>query len=75
MMIENIKAELSENAQQKLKTVVEDAVEKKIRKELKRTARKLTFKFIVTGAAIAGAFLFVSKAHKIASLLSPKREK
>ena len=69
MIIKNLKADLSEAAEEKMKSAIEQAVEKKIQKETKKLAKKLTIKIIVTGVALLGAFTVINKADKIAGLL------
>lgn len=69
MIIEDIKTDLTEAAQNKLKEIIGEAVESKLQKEVKKITRKLTVKLIVTGAALAGVILLVSNADKIADLV------
>ena len=69
MIIEDVKADLSEAAQEKLKEIVGQTIEKKLQKEMKKVMRKLTAKFIITGVAMAGALLLVNNAEKISGLL------
>ena len=65
MIIDNLKNELSETAQEELKGFVSEtveqkvdkAVEKKLHKEMKKLARKITVNLILTGAVVAGAVL------------------
>lgn len=73
-IIDDIKAELSETAQDKLKAMIVDTVEKKFQKEVKKITRKLTINFIVSGVALAGFVLIVNNADKIADLIvKPKK--
>ena len=70
--IKKKQADLTEAAQEKVKGVIEQAVENKLHKE--KITRKLTVKFIITGVAVAGAFLLVNNADKIANLLTKPKE-
>lgn len=69
-MFKDSKPNLSETAQNKLKALVAETVESKVEKEIKKIARKLTVKFIITGVALAGACLLISKSDKIAELIT-----
>lgn len=69
MIIKELKADLGEVAQEKVKGLVEQAVEKKFQKEMRRITKKLTVKFIITGVAMVGAFLLVNNADHIVDLL------
>ncbi|MBR1483944.1 MAG: hypothetical protein IJ598_13405 [Ruminococcus sp.] len=79
MMIKNIKKEMSESAQNKLRGFVEQsveqAIENKLHKEIKKVTRALTVKFIITGAVMAGALVLVNNADKIVNLLMKQKEK
>lgn len=73
MLINNIKADLSEAAQKKLETAIETAVEKKIRREAKKITRKLTVKFIVTGVILAGVCVIAGNSDKIVNYLKKSK--
>lgn len=74
MIIEDLRADLSEAAEKKLKSVIEQSVEKKLQKEVKKITKKLTIKLIITGAAMAGAFLILNKSDKIVDFLVGTKE-
>ena len=80
MIIDNLKNELSETAQEELKGFVSEtveqkvdkAVEKKLHTEMKKLARKITVNLILTGAVVAGAVLVITNADKLVKLASDK---
>ena len=73
MIINGIKTALKEAALSKLKGIVTDAFDSKIKKEVKKATRRLTFKFIIAGVAFAGVCLLVSKSNKIVNpAIEPK---
>lgn len=74
MIIEDLKADLSEAARNKLKEIVSDTVDSKIQKEVKKITKKLTVKFIITGIALAGVCLLVSNSDKIVDLVTKPKE-
>lgn len=74
MVIKNLKAELSEAAEDKMKSAIEQAVEKKLKKEMKVVTKKLTKHFIITSVALAGALLLANNADKIGSVLFKKKK-
>lgn len=69
MIAKDIKADLSEAAQEKLKRIIAETVESKLQKEVKKITRKLTVKFIITGVALAGVYLLVNNSDKIVHLI------
>lgn len=69
MIIEDLKADLTEAAQNKLKAIIADTVESKVQKEVKKITKKLTVKFILTGVALAGVCLLVSNSDKIVDMV------
>ena len=73
MLMEEIKADLNEAAEEKLKALIADTVEKKVRKEVRKITKKLTIRFVLTGAALAGACLFIDRSGKIVDIV--KKEK
>ena len=73
MIIEDLKADLSEAAQNKLKDYIGQAVEKKLRKEMKKVTKKLTVKFVFTGVALLGAFTLINKSDVIVNLLTKSK--
>lgn len=73
MIVENLKADISEAAQEKIKGMVEQAIESKLKKEAKKAARRMTVKFIISGIALAGVILLASNAEKAVKLvIKPK---
>ena len=74
MIIEDLKADLSEAARNKLKEIVSDTVDSKIQKEVKKITKKLTIKLIITGIALAGVCLLVGNSDKIADLVTTPKE-
>ena len=74
MIIEDLKADLSEAAQNKLKALVGDMVESKVQKEAKKIAKKLTIKFILSGIALAGFCLLVSNSDKVVDLVTKSKD-
>lgn len=74
MIIKDLKADLSEAAQNKLKAMIGDMVESKIQKEAKKIAKKLTIKFILSGVALAGVCLIVSNSGKIAGMIAKPKD-
>ena len=74
MIIEDLKTDLSEAAQNHLKDIISDTVEKKVKKEVKKITKKLTVKFIITGIALAGVCLLVSNSDKIVDLVIKPKE-
>jgi hypothetical protein len=69
MIIKDLKADLTEAAQNKLKAMIAEAVENKVQKEIGKFNRKLTVKLLVTGVAIAGAYLLINYSDKIVDLV------
>ena len=65
VIIEDIKADLSEAAQDKLKAMIGKTIETKLQKEAKKLTRRLTIKFILTGVALAGVYVVVNHSGKI----------
>ena len=74
MIIEDLKADLTEAAQNKLKAMIADAVESKLKKEVKKITKKLTIKFILTGVALAGVYLLVNNSDKIVDLVTRSKD-
>ena len=74
MIIEDLKIDLSEAAQEKLKGMIAAAVESRIQKEAKKIAKKLAVKFIITGVALAGAYLLIDKSDKIVNLVTRSKD-
>ena len=74
MIINDLKADLSEAAQAKLKETIETAVEKKLEKKMKKVVGKLTRRFLITGIAMAGALLLVNNAGAIAKSLTKSKK-
>ena len=74
MMIENIKADLSEAAQKKIQTMLAETVEKKVRKEVRKLAFKLTVKLILTGVVVAGVCIAAANPEKLVKML-PNQKK
>ena len=74
MIIEDLKADLSEAAQNKLKSMIAETVESKLQKEVKKITKKLTVKFIITGVALAGAVLLVNHSDKIIDLVAKQKD-
>ena len=74
MIIKNLKAELSEEAQAKLKEYIGKAVEYKVQAEMKKVAKKLTKKLIIGGVAVCAVLAVAGNADKIAArLMQPKQ--
>lgn len=69
MIKKNHKSNLSESAQNKLKAMIADTVEKKLQKEMKKITRKLTINFIISGAALAGSCLLARYSSKLVDLV------
>ena len=69
MIIEDLKTDLSEAAQKKLKEIIADTVESKLQKEVKKITKKLTVNFILTGVALASMVLLVNHSDKIVDLV------
>lgn len=75
MIIEDLKADLSDAAQEKIKGVIEQAVDKKVHKEIKKLSRKITVKLILTGVFVAGTILLINNADTIVKYLEqPKND-
>ncbi len=74
MIIEDLKADLSEAAQTMLKDFIGQAVEKKLQKEMKKITKKLTVNFVITGVALLGAFTLINHSDKIAGLLTQSKD-
>jgi len=74
MIIEDLKADLSEAAQNKLKETISDMIESKLQREIKKIAKKLTVKFIIAGVAMAGAFLLAGSADKVVDLVTKSKD-
>lgn len=75
MIAENIKAELSEAAQDKLETIVATTVEHKIKMELKKAVRKITVKIIIVGVVVTGICLAINNIEKIIVLLKKLKKR
>lgn len=73
MIMNEIKKDLKESAQDKLKAMIAEAVEKKLQKEMKKISRKLTINFIIFGIALAGSYIVVHHSDKIISLITRKK--
>jgi len=74
MIMNNLKADISEAAQKKLQNMITEAVEKKVRKEVKKLAFKLTVKLILTGAVVAGVCYAATHSDKLVQML-PNQKK
>ena len=78
MIIEDLKADLSEAAQNKLRAFISETVEKKLdsklQKELKKVAKKLTLRFVITGVALAGVVLLAANSDKLIALIAKPEE-
>lgn len=73
MIIEDLKADLSEAARDKLKEIISDTVEAKLQKEVKKITKKLIVQFIITGVALAGICLLAGNTDKIVEpVMKPK---
>lgn len=70
MIIEDLKADLSEAAQAKLKEYIGQIIEKKVQKEVVKITKKLTKRFIFTGVALLGAVVIANNADKIVGLIA-----
>ena len=76
MIINDLKTDLSEAAQDRLKAYIAQTVEKKIQKEAKKITKKLTINFIISGVTLAGAILVINNVDKISDLiLKPNKKK
>ena len=74
MIIEDLKADLTEAAQNKLKAIISDTVESKIQKEVKKITKKLTIKFIITGVALAGVYFLINNSDKVVDLVTKSKD-
>ena len=74
MIVKDIKADLNEAAQDKLKGMIAEAVESKLQKEVKKITKKLTIKFIISGVALAGVYLLINNSDKIVDLITKPKE-
>lgn len=70
----DLKADLSEAAQDKLREMIADTVEKKVQKEVKKITKKLTVRFLLTGAALAGACMLADRSDKVVGLIKKVRD-
>ncbi len=74
MIVKDLKVDLSEAAQNKLKEVIAEAVESKLQKEVKKIARRITVRFIVSGVALAGICLIAGNSDKIVNLVKKSND-
>lgn len=74
MIIEDLKIDLSEAAQDKLKSMIANAVESRLQKEVKKITKKLAVKFIITGVALAGAYLLINHSDKIVDIVAKPKD-
>ena len=74
IIVKDIKADLSEAAQDKLKEMIAETVESKLQKEVKKITKKLTIKFIISGVALAGVYLLINNSDKIVDLITKPKE-
>ena len=74
MIVKDIKADLSEAAQDKLKEMIAETVESKLQKEVKKITEKLTIKFIISGVALAGVYLLINHSDKIVDWITKSKE-
>ena len=70
MLGNEVKADLSYSAQEKIKKIVEQAIEDKFKKSIiKKIRRKVIAGFVVTGVVIGGAIVVFKNYDKISGFI------